>query len=238
MRRAALLTAAIAVAGILAAGVTALADSRRDAFTLGVPATWTGLVKLRQGGEVCQAPIAVPKGGDFDAVRFALGTEGHPGPQLEVLVREARGGAVIGRGGLAAGYPDSAVTPNHTVAVGHVPAGRTIAVCLANKGSKRVFVYGNAGAASRSSEAMADGRVLPLDMDLVFVRSEPRSLLALMPDVLHRAALFRAGWVGTWTYFLLAALVLLAVPALLARAVGAATRSSTSASRSPSAGQP
>jgi hypothetical protein len=38
--------------------------------------------------------------------------------------------------------------------------------------------------------------------------------------VFQRASLFRPGFVGAWTYWVLAALMVLAVPALLWRALG------------------
>jgi hypothetical protein len=53
---------------------------------------------------------------------------------------------------------------------------------------------------------------------------EPRSFAALVPAILDRAALFRAPGIGAWTYWLLGALVGLAVPALLVLALGAAER--------------
>ena len=49
-------------------------------------------------------------------------------------------------------------------------------------------------------------------------------LASLIPAMLDRAALFRAQIVDAWTYVLLALLVVLAVPALLAGALRAAER--------------
>jgi hypothetical protein len=40
----------------------------------------------------------------------------------------------------------------------------------------------------------------------------------------RRAAVFRFGWVGAWTFWTLAALVLIAIPALCALALGRAAR--------------
>jgi hypothetical protein len=236
MRRPAVLTAAIAVATVIALVVVALADRRSEAFTLGVPGN--GITALRPGADACQRPIAVPEHADFDAVRLMLGTNHHPGAPLDVVVRDARGGAVLARGRLAGGYPDVDRAPSHVVHVGEVAAGRVISVCLVNRGQRRMFVYGAAGAASRTSELFIDGKAQPSDMDLVFLRRSPRSLAALAPAVAERAALFRAGWVGAWTYVVLGLLVLVVVPVLLVRAVGSAASSSTSESRSPSAGQP
>jgi hypothetical protein len=81
-----------------------------------------------------------------------------------------------------------------------------------------VAVFGNAGIASRPTTAAVAGKPVDADLNVAFER-DPRSLLSLAPAIAERAALFRAGWVGLWTYALLAALMLLAVPALLVRAL-------------------
>jgi hypothetical protein len=73
------------------------------------------------------------------------------------------------------------------------------------------------------SAATLDGRRLPnRDIAMVFPRAEPKSVLALVPEMFRRAALFRPGWVGAWTFWLLAALILLGAPLLLARALASA----------------
>jgi hypothetical protein len=56
-------------------------------------------------------------------------------------------------------------------------------------------------------------------MFLTFGRRHPTTALSLVPTMFRRAGLFHGGWVGAWTYWLLAALVALAVPALLVRAL-------------------
>jgi hypothetical protein len=43
---------------------------------------------------------------------------------------------------------------------------------------------------------------------LLFLREHPRSLLSLVPTIFRRASLFRPGWVGPWTYWLLSAALL------------------------------
>ena len=101
--------------------------------------------------------------------------------------------------------------------------GRRISVCLANQGARRVAVYGNAGIASRTTTATVAGRPVDADMNLAF-ETKARSIASLWPAMAARAALFRPRWVGAWTYALLAALVLAAVPALLARALVTAER--------------
>lgn len=228
--RAALLTAVIAVAAVAALAATAALTHRRQAFTLGVP---NGIpVKVSPGSDACQTPIAVPDDGDFEGVTFSLGTGGGTGPAIDVRVRDGgERGAVLRRARVAAGYPDVDRVPQHTAWVGRVGAGRTIAVCFANRGPRDVWVLGNAAAASRTSNTTIDGKVQDLDLNLAFERREPRSLASLVPAIFARAALFRAGWVGTWTYVVLAVLVLIGLPIVLVRAVAAADHEDRGATR-------
>lgn len=214
-----LLIGAGALAALVLVAGALLADTPR-AFTLGVT---NGLVaaELRPGQQACQAPITVPDDGGFDRVRFSLGTYKRPGQAVDLTVLPAGGGAPLARGGLPAGYPDVDRAPNHTVAVGDVAAGERIQVCLTNRGSNKVAVYGNADAANRTSTATRDGKPLGTDLNFAFERDE-RTLAALAPAIADRASLFHAGWVGPWTYVLLALVVVLGVPLLLVRALRAA----------------
>ena len=72
---------------------------------------------------------------------------------------------------------------------------------------------------ARESQASIDGHPLPTDdIAMVFPRAKSKTVLELVPQIFSRAALFRPGIVGPWTYWLLAALILFAAPLLLARA--------------------
>jgi hypothetical protein len=216
-----LVIAAGALAALVLLAWALLADTPR-AFTLGVT---NGLVaaELQPGQQACQAPIAVPEDGGFDRVKFSLGTYKRPGPAMDVTVLPAAGGASLRNGRLPAGYPDVDRAPSHSVSVGHVAAGRRIQVCLTNRGPNKVAVYGNADPANRTSTATRDGKPLHTDLNFAFERKE-RSLAALAPAMVDRAALFRAEWVGPWTYVLLLLVVVAAVPALLVRSLRAAER--------------
>jgi hypothetical protein len=217
MRRPAAIAAGLCLAAVLA-GIAVLALQRDSlAFTLGVKPILPA-VGLNPGDVACQTPVAVPPGGGFDRIVVQLGTYGLPGPRMVAEIRDTGTHRVLARGTIPAGYPDVAQAPEHVVAVGPVAAGRTVDVCLADRGDRRVAVYGNADAASRTSTATHDGQPTGFDMNVVFRRS-PRSMLAVLGDAARRAALFKFGWTGAWTFWLLGALVLLAVPALLVRAV-------------------
>jgi hypothetical protein len=220
MRRPAVLAAVLCAAAVVAVLAVGALQRNSLAFTLGVnPAV--GEVILFPGQNVCQTPIDVPAGGAFDRVVVQLGSFHRAGPAVAVAVRDTATRRVLARGLVPAGYPDVGVQPTHVVRVGHVAAGRRVDVCLTDRGDRKVAVYGNADAAARTSSAVYDGKPAGVDLALIFRRS-PRSQLAVLGDAASRAALFKFGWTGAWTFWLLGLLVLLAVPALLVRAVRAA----------------
>jgi hypothetical protein len=150
-----------------------------------------------------------------------LGTYHRPGPAVAVEVRDATTHRVLRQGRIAAGYPDIAQAPDHSVRVGSLAPGHRIEVCVLNRGDRRVAVYGNAGAASRTSSASRDGKPIDADMTLEFRRS-PRSVASMLGDIAGRAGLFKGGWTGAWTFWVLGLLVLGAVPALLVQAARSA----------------
>ena len=229
MRSAVILAAALMAVAVGGLVVTAFAVDRSQAFTLGVAPT--APLKLKASATVCQGPIDVPEGGAFTGITFGLGTEGRPGPALDVTVHEAAAdgdtlevGRELAASELAAGYPDVDEAPEHTVWLREVPAERRIAVCLANRGARRVFVYGNADLAARTSSAYIDGSPAGADIGLRFERRRAESIAALVPAMLQRASLF-AGWpAAPWSLAVLAVLVVLGVPLLLLAALRATAR--------------
>jgi|SRR5829696_1045461 len=229
MRSAALLIVVLALAAVTGLAVAALAGERPQAFTLGVARSTA--VELPPGETVCQTPVTVPEDGAFEGVTLAVGTEGRPGPALDLVVREvepdqpnSRRGAVLGRSSLAAGYPDVDRAPEQTLWLRRVRDDSSVAICFANGGGRRAFIYGDADAAARSSTAYLADAPTGADLALDFERREPRTLASLIPAMIDRAALFRAHWIGAWTYWVLAALVLIGVPALLVAAMRATLR--------------
>jgi hypothetical protein len=199
--------------GVAAVAAVAARDERDLAFTLGVAPALVA-AEIRPGGEACQRPVAVAH--DISGVRMQLGTYERPGPPIEAVVRPVAGGRPLAAGRLAGGYPD---VTEQTVSLDRpVAAGRRVAVCVRNAGDRRVAVYGGPELARRGSAVYVGGVEQSTDMALVFTR-EGRSALARVPDVFERATVFRAGWVGAWTYWVLLALVLLAAPALLGLAL-------------------
>jgi hypothetical protein len=204
-----LVTAAV---GLLALALEAAGDKRDLAFTIGVVPN-SPAATLRPGDTVCQSGITVPE--RFTRIGLRAGSPGGPTQPLALSVRRIGSNRELAEGELAGGQPYGMEV---TAPVGEVEPGERIAVCVRNAGSRRVEIYGNVGAAALPSQALQNGRTLPTDLTLIFL-AERRSLLSQLPEVFDRASLFRPGWVGAWTFWVLSALALLGVPMLLARAL-------------------
>jgi hypothetical protein len=226
LRSAPAIVVATAAAVTVALAAVALTSEREQAFTLGVVRSTT--VAVAHGQAVCQAPISVPPDAAFEAVTVGATTQARRGAQLELTVRTAdagqptRAGALLARGRFVSGVTGEDAL--RTVRVGHVDAGRTVALCVTNHSRRPALLYGNGDAAARVSSAYAEGRPTGSDLALEFQRAEPRTLAGLLPAMFDRAALFRAQWVGAWTYWVLALLCVFAVPLLLVRALRSAVR--------------
>ena len=208
---------AVAAGGLLALAVVAAGDSRALAFTLGVAPTQVG-AELRPGQTACQAPVLVSSA--FSRVRFQVGTYGRSGEPLDVVVRSLKSGSALGQGRLRGGYPDGS---QPSVPVGRVAPEQPVEVCIRNGGERKVALYGGTTVAAPGTDARVEGAETGTDLTLVFERAEPRSMLAAVPDMFRRASLFRPGWVGSWTFWLLAVLLGAAVPTLLMLALARAT---------------
>lgn len=213
MRRAPAIVLAACLAGCLVLALVARADERTLAFTLNVDPL-APIAVVQPGKEACQRWIEAPA--DFDVVEFLLGTYGRPGPPLLVTIHDARRMRVIATGRLPAGARDNSGARVRLGAA--VPEGTEVHICLRNAGARRVALYGGP-AEEGPGDADVAGAGAPGDLLLVFHRSEPRSALSLVPDMLERAARFRPPLVGAWTLWLVLAAVAAGMPVLLAVAL-------------------
>jgi hypothetical protein len=213
-RRAILAFAVALVVGIAFVAWRAGANDSTVAFSVGPGPTPVAFI-LPPRFEVCQTPIEVLA--DTDAVTFWVRTRRRDTP-LEVILRDPRGRA-LGRDRVrvGAGGPTPA-----TARFAPVREGATIALCIRNRGSAPVFPSG--GEQEADSGVVSGSRRSGSDLTLLFLRERSRSPLSLVPTMFRRAAVFRFGWVGSWTFWALAALVLIAVPALCAYALARAAR--------------
>ena len=216
--RGAWVLAAMAAAATTALVVSAAVNRRDLAFGPGVPITRVA-VALAPGQTACQREIRVLEG--FRAVEVVPRWLGRPGPPLRLEVLDRATGARLRGAGVSAGYPDNRPL---AVAVGPVAAGRAIDVCIANRGHGRVGLEGGKAESVPASSLDVGGVARERNAIALRFLREPRSVLSQVPTIFRRAALFRPDWVGPWTFWLLAAGVVLAVPLLLARALSAAER--------------
>ncbi|MFL5819780.1 MAG: hypothetical protein ACJ76S_03755 [Solirubrobacteraceae bacterium] len=236
--RALLLGGAAAV--VIAAVIVLATDQRRLAFTNGV-APRQAVATLTPGQRACQRRIPVIE--RFGLVAPATDTGGRPGPALGVSVLEHRSGGVIRVGRVPAGYRTRIDAPGApaTAEVGRVRSGRDIDVCLDNAGAAPVQLVGTSVTKSSQSDLEAGGRgQRPAggNLQLIFLRERPISLLEELPAAFARAALFHPPVVGAWTFWLLAALVAVGVPLLLARALRSAWSAEPGDGRGRASGAP
>ena len=219
MSRPALAGAAFLVAVLLGfawLAKTAAGDERELAYSLGV-APSTIAAQIEPGSRTCQEPIDLPV--EASSIVFPVATDGRPGQPLDVTVRRASG-RVLGRARVPGGYVDG--TPQVAELNRAVGPEGVVAVCIGNRGDQPVFIYGSENVTS--SRTITGGVPNGIDLDLRFLRKDPRSFADLLPDAFERAALFRPGWVGAWVYWLLLGGLALAAPALLAFALVRAVR--------------
>ena len=211
------LLAACAV-GALAVALVGATDDRELAFTTNVRVVET-VILAAPGTEACQTGLEAAA--EFDSLEFTLGAGHLPGPPLRVTVREFRTARELATGRLPAGARDN--TPVVVRLDRPVAEGSAIDVCARNDGDRDVSFYGGPTAES-PGQSNVDGHPGRGDMRIVFLRSEPRSALAQLPDMFDRATRFRPDVVGEWTFWLLLVAVAAGIPALLALALRSTRR--------------
>lgn len=209
---------AIALVGVLAFLVVAATSTSRQAFSLNAPASAPAVV-LQRGSTACQFPINVPIGGEFRAVQLQLGTFRRPGPAFEISLRDAQD-RVLARRTVAAGYPD---IDRPSIDLGRSFDGRGYRLCVENRGSHPLAIYGTDGGAVPSSAVEQDGKPVNVDLALNFERGE-RSKLATLGDTLERATLFRSPRLSAAVYGILLVLLLTGAGAALLTAIRHADR--------------
>jgi hypothetical protein len=206
---------------VVAAIVTLAVDRRRLAFSNGV-APHQAVAALAPGQRACQ--LRVPVIERFELVAPGTDTGGRPGPALDVSILDHGSRRVIRTGRVAPGYRTRVDLPGPPAiaAVGRVRRDRVIDVCLLDAGSRPVQLVGTAVRRSSQSDLAVGGRrrrPAGGNLQLTFLRERPVPLLTELPVAFRRAALFHPPIVGAWTFWLLTALMAVAVPLLLARAL-------------------
>jgi hypothetical protein len=223
MRRATTTFLAVAAGGAVLLVALGLARGSSLVYTLGVQPQLP-VVALAPGAEACQAPVHVPPRATFGRIAFNAAAAAEPTRDLEVSVwdhahtsREAQAAVAP-----AAKPADGTAPPAVRADIGDVRPDEPLQVCFANRGREPIELWGGPDAASGLSTAAVDGTTPGVDLTVVLEDSEQRSALALLPDMAERASRFRARWLSPVAYLVLALLVVIGVPALLAGAVATA----------------
>jgi hypothetical protein len=176
------------------------------------------VANLAPSQRACQGPLQTQE--EFEGVRAWLAPAA--APVLSVTVQDTHGRP------LATGQLHTALGvagPYVSRLDGSVAAGTRIEVCLRNRGPASVALFGSAPTPA-SGALRVGSETRPVAIALVFLRPRSQSLLSLVPTLFSRAALFKASWVGPWTFWVLCAAIVAAF-ALAARAVAAAVAADT-----------
>jgi hypothetical protein len=177
------------------------------AYSLGVPFDrQAASVSPNRGA--CEGPMQIPA--EFGGVRaFAHTTGGRATLDLSVL--ESRTRRVLARG---RSEVPSSFTPVTATLTRAVAAGQRVTVCLTVGGPGRILLNGS-NRSTGSIPLRVAGKPVSHEVSLVFLASRRRSLLSQIPTMFARASLFRPGWVGAWSFWALAVLLLFAAVALV-----------------------
>jgi hypothetical protein len=105
-----------------------------------------------------------------------------------------------------------------------IASSKRIEVCVTNDGDSRVALRGSPP--DTAPPYLGDPKLEP-ELGVAFLRDEPSSMAALVPEAFARASLFRPDWVGAWTFWALLVLVVAGVPVLLMAAYRSAVTDST-----------
>ena len=181
-------------------------DTRARAFSLDLPFNQTSAT-LPAGRRACEGPVESPVG--FGGVRAFGSSTGSPA-MLDFVVSDAASGETLARGHAPV---SEAFNPITATLDGRVPAGSSVTVCMTGAGPGPV-VLGGSGSAGQPVRLRVGGRPTSQAISLVMLQARGRSFFSLLPMIFRRAALFRPGWVGAWTFWVLALILLAAALAL------------------------
>jgi hypothetical protein len=211
-RRAGAISLAVVTAiGLVGLGASAARSQRWTSFTLRIRARdiVTTVLPRRQ---ICQTPVSVlASAGGIEAWAWPTA---QPAPRLIVLVLDRRGHKVLATGQLPSGYAEVPPPRGYPSPVSlrarlsrTLSSNQRVTICLLNAGKTPVSLLGstpNRVSGTLSSEGKSTGSALAL----LFLRPHSQSLFSMLPAIFRRASLFRPGWVGAWTFWLLAAAML------------------------------
>lgn len=161
------------------------------AFALQAPNQYP-LVTLAPGQTVCEGPVSSPHPFRIVAI-WGAAVGGRA--TLQVTARTAALGHVLAAGTSVAHNVDD---EEQTTLSAPIRSATPITVCVTDAQGHFSIAGGSAvhpGIAMTGTPANREFSLLLL--------SEPQSLISALPIAFSRAALFRPGWVGAWTFWVL-----------------------------------
>lgn len=205
-RLTALAATTVALLGVLAAIFT-LADTGRMRLATNSAIAEGTVVKLKRGDTVCVRGIDVPA--QTGAVRLYAKRRGGGNSAIVVAVRDARGRAARGGASVDSASATSLTVPVKTTgsSSGNRLAGFAAVCVTAARGDVALFGENNP-ARDQSTVVTAGTRTLAVEPRIEILSDASVSVWSQVGEVLHRATLYRPGWVGVWTYYVLFALLL------------------------------
>jgi hypothetical protein len=188
---AAVIAGVFVVAAVLV-GQWLLRDSTRLVGTNSV-APDSNVFIVKKGQTMCVRDLYVPA--RADAVRLLLIPPANTRPVIDVALKTSAGySARASRVVSVAGYNDFTIP--------RAASGAPGILCAQARGDVTVSGYAGLQANGRP-EAFVDHKPQTSRVSVWFIDTHKRSLLSLLPTAAHRASVFRAGFVGAWTYLVL-----------------------------------
>jgi hypothetical protein len=191
----------LAAIAVILAVVLLQKDQRRSGSDLTPNGAF--IAPLLAGQETCQEGELLPA--DTSAIRVTIGTYGKPGPPVHVTFTGPHG-HLLSSGGLPAGWREGVVR----IPIAHVSNATDGArVCLRNSGPGAITLAGalpDPGYRMQVASTTIEGR---LRYD--YLRPGSESWLELLPTIVHRSTLGKAGLVRHWAWAGALVLMLLAV---------------------------
>jgi hypothetical protein len=167
---------------------------------------------VKPGDLVCEGPITTP------AAIQGIGIWGGPvsgSSQLTATIEDASSRRPLATGTITAvGVSEVRKLLNATVA-----QGRAVRVCLRGRSGE----FSLLGSPAVDAGVVIHGGASDSEFSLVLLRRSGQSLLGSLPLAFGRASLWRPGWVGSWTFWVLAGLLLTTI-LLGALAIASAAR--------------
>jgi hypothetical protein len=207
MRRAALVTYALALVVFVAFAVIPFVTRGRDqpAAVPNPPAlSKVSLDEIAAGATLCISNIAAEP--HSQVARFQVGTFGKPGPPLDLVVTGARYGTAARE---RAGYADNLT---HELRISPPPRAQLVRACIRNGGRNRIVLYSAGDSARSRATVTVRGTSLRSTPALAFYEARKRSIAERVPLTVDRIATFRGPLSHAWIVWLVLAAFVLVLP--------------------------